>query len=128
DLSYFHPQFLLNILLADQSTLSRRLRFIRHAVQFDYRPAAKPYLLQRGENCRQINSATTKFDPAIGMPALIARRHTLHILDVQKEQPIVILPNSTSRIAAALLIVGDIEFKFDVARIGRLHDPIPFIW
>ena len=61
------------------------------------------------------------------MPALIARRHTLHILDVQKEQPIVILPNSTSRIAAALLIVGDIEFKFDVARIGRLHDPIHFI-
>ena len=38
-----------------------------------------------------------------------------------------ILANSTSRIAAALLVMRDIKFKFDVARIGCLHDPIYFI-
>src|SRR5437762_5779288 len=49
--------------------------------------------------------ATTKFDPAIAAPALITRRQTLYILDVQKDQPIVILPYSTSRIATALLVI-----------------------
>src|SRR5438132_12732003 len=89
-LSDFHPQFLFNILLADLRALFWRPRFIRHAVQFDHGPAAKLYILQRCENCRQINSATTKFNPAIAAPALITRRQALYILDVQEEQPIMI--------------------------------------
>ncbi len=46
---------------------------------------------------------------------------------MEKEQPIVILPNCARWIAASLLIMRDIKFKLDVARISRLHDPIHFI-
>src|SRR5262249_15788082 len=57
----------------------------------------------------------------------IIRREALYILDVQKEQPVTILPYGFHRIATTLLVVGDIQLEFDVARVGGAHDPVNFI-
>src|SRR5206468_5121284 len=47
-----------------------------------------------------------------------------YVLDVKEQQSIRVLPDRADRIAAALLIMGDIELELDISRVGRLEDLI----
>src|SRR5882724_305105 len=107
-LSDLHPQFLFQILLADQCRLFRRSRLVWNAIQLDHGPTTKFDVSQCGEYCGQINSSPTEFDKAISAPAVVSRLEVFHVFDMQKEQSITVLPDRLCRVAATLLVMGDV--------------------
>src|SRR5262249_4005727 len=75
------------------------------------------------EDRRQIHASPAQLDEAIVL-AVDSRFDTFDILNVQKQQSIVVTVDGLSRIAATLNIVGNVQLQFYVTRIRRIQNPV----
>ena len=115
----------LEVRLADRRRFFRRTRLAGHAVELDDRPPAEFDLVERAEHARDIDLAASELDEAVRRRVVrLVGRRTLDVLDVKEQQTIVVALNRLHRIAAALLVVRDVELEFHVPRIGRVENTV----
>src|ERR1700719_2237105 len=87
-----NANLLLEIVLADDGGLLRRSRFVRNPIEFDDRPAMKFNHVQRGEDRRKVDAATTEFHKLERISCL--RRiggNIANVFEVKEEHTVVIL-------------------------------------
>src|ERR1700687_1385344 len=125
--SYGQPQFFLEILFVRRSGFFGTMGVIGYSTEFDDRPAAEIYFAQSFEDGGDVDQAVPQLDEAIGTLRILATREMLDVFDVQKKQAIAKLVDGFHGVAAALEIVRDIQFQFDVPRIRQAHDLIEFL-
>src|SRR5436190_10042342 len=121
---------LFQIMFRDERRLLRRARVVGDGVELDDEPAAEFHILQRVEDPGQIDLSASEFDESIRLaclarPARLAR--VFHVFQMQKEQPLGVSTNRANRIAAALVVVRNIELELHVARVRGFENAIDVV-
>src|ERR1700682_774296 len=124
--SYGHSQLFLEILLVCRGGFFGAMGVVGNSVEFDDCPAAEIDSAQRFEDGGDVHESVPKPDETIGMLRVLASLEALDVFNVQEEQAIAEFLDGFRGVAAALKMVRDVQFQFDVARIRKAHNLIEF--
>src|SRR5580698_1375069 len=116
---HLKTESVLDVTLAEVARLLRRsCRALGLTIKFHDRPVMEVDGSQCGDHSGQINRALPKLDELITAAGV----SWLHILEMNKQQTVSVLPHGCCRVSPTLLVMCNVEQKLHIARIGCVQN------
>src|SRR3954465_14295418 len=114
------PQLVSGVVTVRDGARPRRAAGLDDAIELDDGPALVADIAQRGDARLHIDAAASELGPLVSGCGI----DRLHILQVHGGDGLSVLANRLDRIAAALLVMRDVEEEAERARRGIPPDPL----